>query len=322
MGNCLLLREWTMQKTPHFLVFLALTILGNERLVRLISVSACSRCRARNYWWGHARWFALFVDFIDFDGCDMLKEEKRYVYFFGDKIMEELGDFISAHNFGANLADDIAQWAPNDSTFECSVFPTVIMKPIKRRQLVGVCIETLKKVDPLAISIGKAFQWIRNSQKWPRKYLWTIGDLYRSWEPHGRARNKRAYMIHRTKSDAILPNLSARDINNQTLMRVKYTYDESSDLDDSNACFNDSQSASLNRASLYAKSAGPCVDARFAWFSDTTGWLRRSRTNIWDETSHNWKFVTAGITNLFRCPGVVWVLQYLAKDSNGKWITL
>ena len=71
-------------------------------------------------------------------------------------------------------------------------------------------------------------------------------------------------MIDRTKSDAIFANLSAQDINNQSLMGVKDTYEESSDLDDSNACFNDSQSASLKRASLYAKSAGPCVDARFA----------------------------------------------------------
>ena len=57
-------------------------------------------------------------------------------------------------------------------------------------------------------------------------------------------------MIDRTKSDAIFANFSARDINNQGLMGVKYTYEESSDLEDSNACFNDSQSASLNRASL------------------------------------------------------------------------
>jgi hypothetical protein len=71
-------------------------------------------------------------------------------------------------------------------------------------------------------------------------------------------------MVDRTKSDAIFANLSARNINNQDLKGEKDTYEESSDLDDSNACFNDSQSASLNRASLYAKSAGPCVDARFA----------------------------------------------------------
>ena len=59
-----------------------------------------------------------------------------------------------------------------------------------------------------------------------------------------------AYVIDRTKSDAIFANLSARDINNQGLMGVKDTYEESSDLDDSNACFSDSQSAFLNKASL------------------------------------------------------------------------
>lgn len=57
-------------------------------------------------------------------------------------------------------------------------------------------------------------------------------------------------MIDRTKSDAIFTNLSARDINDQGSVGVKDTYEESSDLDDSNACFSDSQSASLNRASL------------------------------------------------------------------------
>jgi hypothetical protein len=57
-------------------------------------------------------------------------------------------------------------------------------------------------------------------------------------------------MVDRTKSDAIFANLSAIDFNNQDLMGVKDTYEESSDFDDSNACFNDSQSASLNRASL------------------------------------------------------------------------
>jgi hypothetical protein len=56
-------------------------------------------------------------------------------------------------------------------------------------------------------------------------------------------------MVDRTKSDAIFANLSARDINNQDLIGVKDAYEESSDLEDSNACFNDSQS-SLNRASL------------------------------------------------------------------------
>lgn len=125
-------------------------------------------------------------------------------------------------------------------------------------------------------------------------------------EPGGRVGRRGAYMVDRTKPDAIFAYLSARDINNQSsLTGVKDTYEESSDLDDSNACFNDSQSASLNRALLYAKSAGPCVDARFAWFSDTTGWLRRSSTNIWSESSHNWKFEIAGITNLFRCPCIV-----------------
>ena len=79
------------------------------------------------------------------------------------------------------------------------------------------------------------------------------------WERRG------AYMVDRTKSDAIFADLSARDINdNQGSMGVKDTYEESSDLEDSNACFNDSQSASLNWPSLYAKSAGPCVDARFS----------------------------------------------------------
>lgn len=121
-----------MQKTPNLFAFLALTILGNERLVGFISVTAGSRCRARDNRCGHACRFALLVNFIDFDGCDILKEEKRYVYFFGDKIVEELGDLIGAHDFGANLADDSAQWTPNDGTFECIVFPTVIKKPIKR----------------------------------------------------------------------------------------------------------------------------------------------------------------------------------------------
>ena len=57
-------------------------------------------------------------------------------------------------------------------------------------------------------------------------------------------------MVDRAKSDAVFANLSARDINNQSLMGKQDTYEESSDLDDSKACFNDSQSASLNRASL------------------------------------------------------------------------
>lgn len=75
---------------------------------------------------------------------------------------------------------------------------------------------------------------------------------------------KGGYVVDRTKPNAVFADLSARDINKQGLMRVEDTYEESSDLDDSNACFNDSQSASLNWASLYAKSAGPCVDASFA----------------------------------------------------------
>ena len=79
-----------MQKTPYFFVFLALTILGNERLVGFISVSAGSRCRTRDSRCGHTCRFALLVDLIDFNGCDILKEEERYVYFFGDKIIEEL----------------------------------------------------------------------------------------------------------------------------------------------------------------------------------------------------------------------------------------
>ena len=122
-----------MQKTPNFFVFLALTILSDERLVSFISVAAGSGCRARDDRCGHACRFALLVNFIDFDGCNILKEQKRYIYFFGDKIVEELRDLISAHNLGAYLAHDVAQGTPNDGTFESSVFPTVIKKPIKRR---------------------------------------------------------------------------------------------------------------------------------------------------------------------------------------------
>ena len=57
-------------------------------------------------------------------------------------------------------------------------------------------------------------------------------------------------MVDRSKSDAIFANLSASVINNQGLMGEKDTYEESSDFDDSKACFSDSQSASLKRASL------------------------------------------------------------------------
>ena len=59
----------------------------------------------------------------------------------------------------------------------------------------------------------------------------------------------------------ICQSFCIRDIDTQCLMVVKDTYEESLDLDDSNVCFNDSQSASLNKASLYANIAGPCVDA-------------------------------------------------------------
>ena len=107
-----------MQKTPNFFVLLALTILGNERLESFISVSASSRCRARDNRCGHACRFALLIDFMDFNGCDVLKEEKRYVDFFGNKIVEELRYLIGTHNFGANFAHDTAQWAPNDGTFK------------------------------------------------------------------------------------------------------------------------------------------------------------------------------------------------------------
>ena len=75
---------------------------------------------------------------------------------------------------------------------------------------------------------------------------------------------RETYVVDRTKSDPIFANLSTRDISYHGLMGVRETYEESSDLEDSNACFKDSQSSSLNKASLYAKSAGPCVDARFA----------------------------------------------------------
>ena len=120
-----------MQKTPNLFLFLALTILRNERLVGFISVSAGSGCGARDNRCGHACRFALLVDFMDFDRCDILQKEKRYVDFFGDKIMKELGDFIGVHNFGAYLAHDAAQWTPNDGTFEFSVFPAMIKKPIE-----------------------------------------------------------------------------------------------------------------------------------------------------------------------------------------------
>ena len=97
-----------MQKTPNFFLFLALAILGNESLVSFIPVSAGSRSRARDNRCGHTCRSALLVDFMDFNGSDILKEEKRYVDFFGDKVVKELGDLIGVHNFGANFAHDTA----------------------------------------------------------------------------------------------------------------------------------------------------------------------------------------------------------------------
>ena len=97
-----------MQKTPNFFLFLALIILVNESLVSFMSISASGRSRARDNRGGHTCRFALLVDFMDFDRCNILKEEKRYIYFFGDKIVEELGDLIGVHNFGANFAHDTA----------------------------------------------------------------------------------------------------------------------------------------------------------------------------------------------------------------------
>ena len=157
-----------------------LTICSNKRLVGFVSIATGTRCRPRNNGRGHACRFALLVNFVDFDGCNVLKEEKGYVYFFLDKIAEEFGDLIRAYKFGADFAGDAPQRTPNDGAFECSVFPTVIKKPIKRRQLVGVGVEALRKVDPLAIGICKAFQRVGNGEKWPRKYLGTIGNLRRS----------------------------------------------------------------------------------------------------------------------------------------------
>lgn len=74
----------------------------------------------------------MLVDFIDFNGCDVLKEEKAYVYFFSDEIVEELGYFVGVYNFSTDFAGDTPQRASNDGTFECSAIPTMIKEPIKR----------------------------------------------------------------------------------------------------------------------------------------------------------------------------------------------
>lgn len=109
----------------------------------------------------------MLVNFVDLDGCDVLKEEKRYVYFFIDEIAEELGDLFGTYNFGANFAGDAPQRAPNDGTIKLSVIPTMIKKPVKGRQLVGMGAEALSKIDFFAKRIREAFQGIRNGEKWP-----------------------------------------------------------------------------------------------------------------------------------------------------------
>lgn len=199
MHNCLFLREWTVQEAPNFFVLLALTITSYRRLVGFISVSTGTWCGPRDNWCLHACRFALLVNFIDFDGRNISEKEKRNVYFFGNEITEELRDLIGVYNFGADFASDSPQRTPNDSTFECSVIPSMVKEPIKRWQLIGVGAKTLREINSLAIRIREAFEWIGNSEKWPWQYLWTIGGLHCSWGPGKRVGKDRS--IRGTQSE-------------------------------------------------------------------------------------------------------------------------
>ena len=106
----------------------------------------------------------MLINFIDFDRCEILEKQKRDVYFILDEITEELRDLIGTNSLAADFAGDGPQRAPDDSTFEYSIVPTVIKKPVKGRQLVGDIVKTLGKVNSLAIRIRKTFQRIGNGE--------------------------------------------------------------------------------------------------------------------------------------------------------------
>lgn len=80
------------------------------------------------------------------------------------------------------------------------------------------------------------------------------------------------------------------------------------------------QSSSVNKASLYARRAGPCISDRLGWWIDIAWWDRWSKTKICCGSRVSVRPSNLRCTHLLLCSSIIWILQELSQDSNRKGI--